>query len=157
VLQLVVYACWYGAKTSLLTQVDICCFDKTGTLTSDNMVLEGLTGLTGKGEELVTDMKQAGEEVVRVLASCQALIQVDGKFVGDPLEKASFTAVGKPHKSQHKCELLWNGLTLDEELSSPLGFDCTIGWWLACKSVTIARHSHCHHMSVIHPTLPCNS
>jgi len=99
-LQPVVYACWYGGKASLLTQVDICCFDKTGTLTSDNMVLEGLTGLPGKGEELVTDMKQAGDEVVRVLASCQALIQVDGKFVGDPLEKASFTAVGKPHKYQ---------------------------------------------------------
>ncbi len=87
--------------------MDICCFDKTGTLTSDNMVLEGLTGLTGKGEELVTDMKQAGEEVVRVLASCQALIQVDGKFVGDPLEKASFTAVGKPHKYLHKYQLHW--------------------------------------------------
>ena len=92
------YACWYSAKGSLLTQVDICCFDKTGTLTSDNMVLEGLTGLPGRGEELVRDMKQAGAEVVRVLASCQALIQVEGKFVGDPLEKASFTAVGRLHK-----------------------------------------------------------
>ena len=68
------------------------------------MVLEGLTGLAGKGEELVTDMKQAGEEVVRVLASCQALIQVDGKFVGDPLEKAAFTAIGKSRKFQHKCQ-----------------------------------------------------
>jgi len=115
-LQLVVYACCYGAKANLLTQVDICCFDKTGTLTSDNMVLEGLTGLPGREEELVMDMKQAGEEVVRVLASCQALIQVDGKFVGDPLEKASFTAVGKPHKHQHKCELLLIGLPLGKEL-----------------------------------------
>ena len=75
-------------------QVDICCFDKTGTLTSDNMVLEGLTGVPGYGEELLTDMKTAKQEVIRVLAACQALIQVDGKFVGDPLEKASFTATG---------------------------------------------------------------
>jgi len=75
--------------------VDICCFDKTGTLTSDNMVLEGLTGLPGRGQDLLADVKQAGEEVVRVLAACQALIQVDGKFVGDPLEKASFSAVGE--------------------------------------------------------------
>lgn len=58
------------------------------------MVLEGLTGLPGKGQELVTDVKQASKETVRVLAACQALIQVDGKFVGDPLEKASFTATG---------------------------------------------------------------
>lgn len=75
-------------------QVDICCFDKTGTLTSDNMVLEGLTGLPGRGQELVSDVKQAGQDTVRVLAACQALIHVDGKFVGDPLEKASFTATG---------------------------------------------------------------
>lgn len=77
-----------------VTQVDICCFDKTGTLTSDNMVLEGLTGLPGRGQELISDVKQAGQETVRVLAACQALIHVDGKFVGDPLEKASFTATG---------------------------------------------------------------
>ena len=75
--------------------MDICCFDKTGTLTSDNMVLEGLTGLPGKGQELQTDVKQASRETVRVLAACQALIQVDGKFVGDPLEKASFTSIGQ--------------------------------------------------------------
>lgn len=76
-------------------QVDICCFDKTGTLTSDNMVLEGLAGVPGQGSELVTDVKTAQQEVIRVLAACQALIQVEGKFVGDPLEKASFTATGE--------------------------------------------------------------
>lgn len=75
-------------------QVDICCFDKTGTLTSDNMVLEGLAGLPGRGQQLLGDVKEGGRGVVRVLAACQALIQVDGKFVGDPLEKASFTATG---------------------------------------------------------------
>lgn len=58
------------------------------------MVLEGLTGVPGYGEELLTDVKTAKQEVIRVLAACQALIQVDGKFVGDPLEKASFTATG---------------------------------------------------------------
>ena len=58
------------------------------------MVLEGLTGLPGRGQELISDVKQAGQETVRVLAACQALIHVDGKFVGDPLEKASFTATG---------------------------------------------------------------
>ena len=28
-------------------KIDICCFDKTGTLTSDNLVVEGITGLKG--------------------------------------------------------------------------------------------------------------
>lgn len=92
--------CTEPFRIPLAGKVDICCFDKTGTLTSDNMVLEGLTGLPGRGEELVRDMKQAGAEVVRVLASCQALIQVEGKFVGDPLEKASFTAVGWQHSEK---------------------------------------------------------
>ena len=73
---------------------DIFFFDKIGTLTSDIMVLEGLRGLPGRGQELLADMKQASRETLRVLAACQALIQVDGKFVGDPLEKASFTAIG---------------------------------------------------------------
>jgi len=26
-------------------KVDVCCFDKTGTLTSDNLVVDGVTGL----------------------------------------------------------------------------------------------------------------
>lgn len=60
-------------------------------------MLEGLTGVPGHTEQLVTDVKTARQEIVRVLAACQALIQVDGKFVGDPLEKASFTATGAAH------------------------------------------------------------
>ena len=77
-----------------LLQVDVCCFDKTGTLTSDNMVLEGVAGLPGRGSELVADVQQAGSAAIRVLACCHSLIHVDGDLVGDPLEKAAFTATG---------------------------------------------------------------
>ena len=77
-----------------LLQVDVCCFDKTGTLTSDNMVLEGVAGLPGRGSELVADVQQAGPAAIRVLACCHSLIHVDGDLVGDPLEKAAFTATG---------------------------------------------------------------
>lgn len=74
--------------------MSICCFDKTGTLTSDNMMLEGLCGIPGSSGELQRDVKAAPRGSVRVLAGCQALIQVDGELVGDPLERAAFQAIG---------------------------------------------------------------
>lgn len=83
-------------------QVAICCFDKTGTLTSDNMMLTGLSGVPGSGEGLQKEVQAAPRESLRVLACCQALIQVDGELVGDPLEKAAFLAAGR---SFPKCSL----------------------------------------------------
>ncbi len=95
----------------IATQVAICCFDKTGTLTSDNLILEGLTGLTGRGQDLVKDVKQAGAEVLRVMASCQSLIQVDGNIVGDPLEKASFQATGANVLTSEQCSKMAQNVT----------------------------------------------
>ncbi|KAK9845150.1 hypothetical protein WJX84_012056 [Apatococcus fuscideae] len=103
--------CTEPFRIPLAGKVAICCFDKTGTLTSDNLILEGLTGLAGRGQDLVKDVKQASPEVLRVMASCQSLIQVDGDIVGDPLEKASFQATGwslngstcvSPKQGKHK-------------------------------------------------------
>ena len=91
------HACLSQVPTSTppcLLQVDVCCFDKTGTLTSDNMVLEGVAGLPGRGSELMADVQQAGSAAIRVLACCHSLIHVDGDLVGDPLEKAAFIATG---------------------------------------------------------------
>ncbi len=79
---------------SALLQVAICCFDKTGTLTSDNMTLIGLSGAPGAPPGLQKDVGSAPRESLRVLACCQALIQVDGDLVGDPLERAAFQAAG---------------------------------------------------------------
>jgi hypothetical protein len=77
-------------------QVAVCCFDKTGTLTSDNMVLKGLVGLAGRARELVADVQEGPRECLRVLATCQSLILVDGDLVGDPLERAAFQSTGEP-------------------------------------------------------------
>jgi hypothetical protein len=79
-----------------MRQVAVCCFDKTGTLTSDDMVLEGLAGLPGHGYNLLREIKEAGIATLRVLAGCHALIYVDGELMGDPLERATFQATGKP-------------------------------------------------------------
>ena len=65
-IRLHVHVAWYACATcrwltvfSFVTfvQVEVCCFDKTGTLTSDDMLLEGIAGLDGKGIELMRDVR----------------------------------------------------------------------------------------------------
>ncbi|CAH9120912.1 unnamed protein product [Cuscuta epithymum] len=82
-------------------KVDICCFDKTGTLTSDDMEFSGVGGLTDS-EDLERDMSKVPSRALEILASCHALVFVDNKLVGDPLEKAALKGIDWSYKSDEK-------------------------------------------------------
>ncbi|KAL2896530.1 putative manganese-transporting ATPase PDR2 [Bienertia sinuspersici] len=85
----------------LKLMVDICCFDKTGTLTSDDMEFSGVVGST-ESMELESDMKRVPGQTLEILASCHALVFVDNKLVGDPLEKAALKGIDWSYKSDEK-------------------------------------------------------
>ncbi|KAK1433701.1 hypothetical protein QVD17_10616 [Tagetes erecta] len=82
-------------------KVDICCFDKTGTLTSDDMEFSGVGGLSDD-IDLETDTKKMPTRTLEILASCHALVFVDNKLVGDPLEKAAIKGIEWTYKSDEK-------------------------------------------------------
>ncbi|XP_042036135.1 probable manganese-transporting ATPase PDR2 isoform X1 [Salvia splendens] len=82
-------------------KVDICCFDKTGTLTSDDMEFSGVGGLTDN-EDLETEISKVPDRTLEILASCHALVFVDNKLVGDPLEKAALKGIDWTYKSDEK-------------------------------------------------------
>ncbi|KAK2754695.1 hypothetical protein FQN54_006828 [Arachnomyces sp. PD_36] len=86
-------------------RVDIACFDKTGTLTGEDLVVDGIAGLTlghnnakvvadGAHTE-VTPVHNVGMETTLVLATAHALVKLDeGEIVGDPMEKATLSSLG---------------------------------------------------------------
>ncbi|XP_031484835.1 probable manganese-transporting ATPase PDR2 [Nymphaea colorata] len=82
-------------------KVDICCFDKTGTLTSDDMEFRGVVGLTSS-MELESDTSKIPLRTQEILAACHALVFVDNKLVGDPLEKAAIKGIDWTYTSDEK-------------------------------------------------------
>ncbi|KAK1140284.1 putative cation-transporting ATPase 1 [Aspergillus melleus] len=86
-------------------RVDVACFDKTGTLTGEDLVVDGIAGLTlGHSGAKVekdgahTELAKGGNIGVNttlVLASAHALVKLDeGEVVGDPMEKATLQWLG---------------------------------------------------------------
>lgn len=86
-------------------RVDVACFDKTGTLTGEDLVVDGIAGLTlgeagakveadGAHTELANS-SAVGPDTTLVLASAHALVKLDeGEVVGDPMEKATLEWLG---------------------------------------------------------------
>eukprot|EP01083_Nonionella_stella_P087110 242202_1 len=89
--------------------VEVCCFDKTGTLTSDSFQVVGCTKLNIDhkttqrlqthqnimlNEILSTASKKFADDSKYVIAGCHSLIRLEGKIIGDPLEKCALSAMG---------------------------------------------------------------
>ncbi|KAF9730863.1 hypothetical protein PMIN04_008183 [Paraphaeosphaeria minitans] len=86
-------------------RVDVACFDKTGTLTGEDLVVDGIAGLTlgtdgGKigpdgAHTNVSAVSEIDTESTLVLATAHALVKLDeGDIVGEPMEKATLTSLG---------------------------------------------------------------
>ncbi|KAJ3825269.1 hypothetical protein F5880DRAFT_1478621, partial [Lentinula raphanica] len=70
--------------------VDMCCFDKTGTITAENLVLEGVTGISEKDPLVLINVREVARETTLCLAAAHALVRLDdGTIVGDPMEKTT--------------------------------------------------------------------
>jgi cation-transporting ATPase 13A1 len=71
--------------------LDICCFDKTGTLTVDKL---HFSGIQDPQSDKMLPAEKAPISSTLVLAACHSLVSLGGKPSGDPIEVASFDAIG---------------------------------------------------------------
>ncbi|KAF2860434.1 E1-E2 ATPase family protein [Piedraia hortae CBS 480.64] len=86
-------------------RVDVACFDKTGTLTGEDLLVDGIAGLSLGKDDVKTEpdgaqsqlkkVAEVGLESTLTLATAHALVRLDeGDIVGEPMEKATLEALG---------------------------------------------------------------
>ncbi|KAG0244727.1 hypothetical protein BGX31_008616 [Mortierella sp. GBA43] len=85
-------------------KVDVCCFDKTGTLTGEDLMVEGVCGISLVDPEELISPEVTPSSTRHVLATAHALVQLEEGLVGDPMERVTLEAlkwkVGK-HDNVH--------------------------------------------------------
>lgn len=88
--------CTEPFRIPLAGRVDVCCFDKTGTLTGEDLVFEGLAGLSQDPAQIrhMFTAEDAPAKTALVIGAAHALVRLDdGEIVGDPMEKATLKAL----------------------------------------------------------------
>ncbi|CCD25814.2 ion-transporting P-type ATPase SPF1 NDAI_0G00380 [Naumovozyma dairenensis CBS 421] len=89
--------CTEPFRIPLAGRIDVCCFDKTGTLTGEDLVFEGLAGLSTNTKDIrhLYSGSDAPQNTTLVIGAAHALVKLDdGEVVGDPMEKATLKALG---------------------------------------------------------------
>ncbi|KAG0664685.1 putative cation-transporting ATPase 1 [Monosporozyma unispora] len=89
--------CTEPFRIPLAGRIDVCCFDKTGTLTGEDLVFEGLAGISEENDDIrhLYSADEAPESTSLVIGAAHALVKLDdGEIVGDPMEKATLRALG---------------------------------------------------------------
>lgn len=87
--------CTEPFRIPLAGRIDVCCFDKTGTLTGEDLVFEGLAGISKENENIdhLSSAEDAPLSTTLVIGAAHALVLLDdGEVVGDPMEKATLKA-----------------------------------------------------------------
>jgi len=85
--------CTEPFRVPVAGKVDCCLFDKTGTITSDRLVAEGIA-MEPLGRNVVVKQPiEASQNASIVIGGCHALLDIDGKIFGDPLEKAALLGI----------------------------------------------------------------
>ena len=111
--------CTEPFRVPVAGKVDCCLFDKTGTITSDRLVAEGVAMEPLGRDVAVKQPIDASQNASIVIGGCHALLEIDGKMFGDPLEKAALLGIkwqyepsshtASPKLDDDKIKRTWNG------------------------------------------------
>jgi cation-transporting ATPase 13A3/4/5 len=96
--------CIAPTRVNIGGKLDVLCFDKTGTLTEEGLDVYGVHFIEddSRFSDLVNDVKQAPESLVKALVSCHSLRVVDGELIGDPLDFKMFEFTGWNYEEEFK-------------------------------------------------------
>ncbi|KAK4531833.1 hypothetical protein CCYA_CCYA09G2690 [Cyanidiococcus yangmingshanensis] len=83
--------CTEPFRIPLAGMLDICCFDKTGTVTVDTLHFSGIQDPSG---DTLLPAEAASQSSTLALAACHSLVGLGQELSGDPMEVASFQAIG---------------------------------------------------------------
>jgi len=90
-------------RIPLAWKVDICCFDKTDTLTTDATEFQGFVGLD-VNLNLETETSKVPMHTLEIFSTCHAMVFMDNKLVGNPMENATLKGIDWIYTSDEKAK-----------------------------------------------------